>query len=97
MKYYAKIVSIVKKDLNQINRLSKYHIWTDEHVKSYLSGKKAYIWVLRVYKLKEPAMSERTRGLRYANLFEELPLDGIEPVLNDSEFYAILNDILGIN
>jgi hypothetical protein len=51
------------------------------------------VWILRVYKLKEPVMAERTRGLRYANLLEEVSLEGIKPVLSDSEFNAIVQEI----
>jgi hypothetical protein len=58
-----------------------------------LGNQKAYVWILRVYKLKEPAIAERTRGIRYANLLEEVSLEGIEPVLSDEEFSKILKEI----
>ena len=53
----------------------------------------AYIWILRVYKLKQPIMAERTNGLRYANLLEEISLESIKPVLNDEKFLEIVTDI----
>ena len=34
-------------------------------------------------------MVELTRGMKYANLLEEVSLKGIKPVLSDSEFDAI--------
>lgn len=93
IKYYAKLEAIIEKPLTRIGGLSKYHIWTNDHVKSYLQTNKGFVWILRVYKLKEPVMAERTRGLRYANLLEEVSLKGIKPVLSDSEFDAIVQEI----
>lgn len=93
VKYYAKVESIIQRSFNRINGLSKYHIWTNEHVKSYLNGKNAHVWVLRIYKLKNPTMAERTRGLMYANLLEGISLDGKKPVLSDSEFNRLINQI----
>lgn len=93
VKYVAKVEKVLEKPNNKIGGLNKYHIWTNEHVKAYLRHKKAYIWILRVYKLKRPVMSERTSGLRYANLLEGVSLEGIKPVLSDSEFFKVLNDI----
>ena len=55
-----------------------------------MTGKTAYIWILRVYELKEPYWAEPTPGaLRYANLKEEVSLKGMEPVLNDTEFVKL--------
>lgn len=94
VKYIAKVEKILEKPFNRIGGLNKYHIWTNEHVKSYLGHKKAYIWILRVYKLKKPVMSERTSGIRYANLLEEVSLEGIKPVMSNSEFSKVLNSII---
>ena len=52
-----------------------------------MTGKTAYIWILRVYTLKEHYWAEPTPGaIRYANLKEEVSLKGIEPVLSDQDF-----------
>ena len=93
IKYCATVEKVIEKSPQRIGSLNKYHIWTNEHVKSYLDNKKAYVWILRVYKLKEPIMAERTKGLRYANLLEEVSLEGIKPVLSDNEFFKIVTDI----
>lgn len=93
VKYYAEVEKIIEKSSKRIGSLNKYHIWTNEHVKLYLGNQKAYVWILRVYKLKEPVMAERTMGRRYANLKEEIPLDGIKPVINDVEYSKIVNEI----
>ena len=90
IKYYAKLENIVEKSAQSTARLQKYYIWTPEHVKSYLRGQKAYVWALRVYELKEPFMADPTPGaIRFANLKENISLDGIEPVLSDDEFLKI--------
>jgi len=93
VKYFATVENVVEKSSQGIGSLNKYHIWTNQHVKSYLDNQKAYVWILRVYKLKEPVMAEKTRGIRYANLLEEVSLEGIKPVLNDSEFSKIIQEI----
>ena len=93
VKYYATLEKIIGKQTKRIGSLKKYHIWTNEHVKSYLGNNKAFIWILRVYKLKKPVQAERTMAIRYANLIEEVSLEGIKPVLSDEEFSKIIENI----
>jgi len=93
IKYFAEVYKVVEKPVSRVGSLKNYYIWTSEHVKSYMNSPKAKIWVLRVYKLKEPVNAERTRGMRYANLTEPISLEGIKPVLSDSEFQKIVNEI----
>lgn len=94
IKYYATLEMLTEKSTQNASRLQKYYIWTPEHVKSYLKGRKAYIWALRVYELEEPFMAEPTPGaIRYANLKKELSLEGIKPVLSDDEFSKTLSVI----
>lgn len=94
IKYYAAVEKIEKKSPSRIGSLQDKYIWTSEHVKNYLKGKQANIWILRVYKLKKPYMAPPTPGaIKYANLKEEVSLEGMEPVLSDAEFNSILNEI----
>lgn len=93
IKYYAEVEKIIEIPLNRLGKISKFHIWTNEHVKSYLESKKAQVWVLRVYKLKKPALAEHGGGQKYVNLTKPVSLDGIKPVLNDSIFSKIVNEI----
>lgn len=94
IRYYATVERIIEKIPSAVNRLQKNYIWTSQHVRNYLNGKKAQVWVLRVYKLKEPYMAEPTPGaIKYANLKEEVSLEGIKPVLDDSEFFNIINNL----
>lgn len=93
VKYYAKVEKVVEKPSTRIGSLNDYHIWTREHVKSYLGNSKAQVWILRVYELDEPKYLSRTRGMRYANVDEEVLLDNLKPVLSDNEFEKILKVI----
>ena len=93
IKYFATVEKVIEKSSQRIESLNKYHIWTNEHVKSYLGNQNAYVWILRVYKLKEPVMSERTMAQVFANLKEEVSLEGLEPVLSDEEFKKIIGAI----
>ena len=83
VKYYAKVENIIEKSSSRIGSLNDYHIWTKDHVKSYLGNSKVQVWVLRVYELKKPQYLNRTRGMKYANVDKEVKLDNLKP-LNDS-------------
>lgn len=93
VKYYAKVEKVVEKPSTRIGSLNNYHIWTRDHVKSYLGNSKAQVWILRVYELENPQYLNRTRGMRYANVDMEVKLDNLKPVLSDSEFESILKGI----
>lgn len=95
VKYFAKVEDVIEKSSHRIGTLKKYHIWTNEHVKSYLNKSKAYIWILRVYKLETPVMSRTNGGVKYANLLKPVSLEGSKPVLNDSEFSKTVAEIMG--
>lgn len=93
VEYFAKVEEIIEKSSQRIGTLKPYHIWTNEHVKSYLNKNKAYIWILRVYVLESPVMSQNNGGIKHANLKEEVSLDGIKPVINDNDFNKLVKDI----
>lgn len=94
VKYFAEVAKVIEKPVSRIGSLKKYYIWTSEHVRSYINTSKANVWVLRVYELKEPVMAGRTRGMRYANLLESVSLDGAKPVLSESKYNDLLNNIV---
>lgn len=91
VKYYSKVEKIIEKPSGRIGTLNDYHIWTRDHVKSYLGNKKAYIWILRVYELENPVYSKRSNGMLYANTQEEVSIDNLKPVLSNKEFNKIVN------
>lgn len=94
IKYYATVEKIVEKSSSRIGSYENDYIWTPKHVKNYLKGKKAKIWVLRVYELKKPCYAEPTPGaIKYANLKEQVSLKGMKPILTDSEFSNIVERI----
>jgi len=95
IKYYARLENISEKSSLKIGSLKNFYVWTPEHVKSYLKGRTAYIWALRVYELEKHFMAKPTPGAnKYANLKEEVSLEGIKPVLSDREFKNVLHAIL---
>lgn len=91
VKYYAKIeplngnhTTLIGK--REIRKLKDYYIWTPKHVNAYLQGKKGHLWILRVYKLKNPIMEKRTRGIRYANLINATSVKEIIPAMDENKF-----------
>lgn len=93
VKYYAEVVDVFEKPYSRIGSMDKYHIWTNKHVKSYLSGKNAKIWLLRVYNLKKHTLSEKTRSITYSNVLDKISLKDMEPVLSSDEFNNIHKEI----
>ena len=86
---------IIEKSVNRIGSLNKYHIWTRDHVSSYLDGNKAKIWLLRVYKLDKPILTKRSNGMVFANTNKKISLTNMKPVISDVEFNKIKEDIIG--
>jgi len=93
IKYYATVEGVIEKPSTRIGTFNKFHIWTLNHVKDYLDQKPAQIWILRVYKLDEPQMLKRNRGMGYANVNRPVKLKG-KPVLSDAEFDKLKEKIL---
>lgn len=95
IKYYATVEEVIDKSSTRIGAFNKFHIWTRDHVKKYLGRETAKIWILRVYKLDEPQMLKRTRGMRYSNVEKPVKLKG-KPVMHDNEFNKLKKEILNI-
>lgn len=93
IKYYAKLEKIIEKPFNKIGWYKKHYIWTSEHVRSYLNGTNPKIWILRIYKLNEPAMVDPALGIRYAHLEEGIATEGSKAVIDNAEFLRIINDL----
>lgn len=85
IKYFINVKEIIEKPISKIPSAKNY-IWTRDHVKNYMTGKNVYIWVLKVYKLKEPYWAEPSRAIQYVNLEKKVSLEGMEPVMKNSEF-----------
>ena len=93
VKYYATVEEVIEKSSARIGAFNKFHIWTRDHVKSYLGKKEAKIWILRVYELDEPKYLSRSAGMLYANVDTPVKLEG-RPVLSDDEFEKLKADII---
>lgn len=93
VKYLAVVEKVLEKPSTRMGMFNKYHIWTNEHVKSFIGKSKAYVWILRVYQLENPELLSRTRGMRYANVEENVTIEDVEPVLSDYEFSSIVQEI----
>ena len=93
IKYFANVQAIFEKTPQRIAKLNKFHMWKNTHVKAYLNNANGFVWVLRVYKLDNPVMSDRSKSLIFSNLRENINIDHIEPVLTDSEFAKIVQEI----
>lgn len=93
IKYYAMIENFMELNSNRIGSLKKNYIWTKEHVQSYLDGNKAHVWILRIYKLKEPYLAAPSRAMTFVNLKKDVSLSGLKPVLTDKEYNKVVNEI----
>ena len=95
VKYYAEVDGVIEIPYSEIENFDKFHIWTSNHVKSYLSRKSAKILILRIYKLNKPQMLKRSYAMTYANVERPVKLDGI-PVISDKDFDKLKRDIINI-
>lgn len=82
-------------------RLSKYFIWSPEHVSDYGKNSKAgvaYLWICRVYRLKKAIELGRGSVLppnSYRH-FEIVKTDDATPILTDTEYSKLRSDIIQI-
>lgn len=93
VKYYATVEEVIDKSSSRIGAYNKFHIWTRDHVKNYLKGRKAQIWILRIYKLDKPQICKRSNGMIFANVDKPVKLEG-KPVIPDKEFNKLKEEIL---
>lgn len=85
------VIEILSEEIGTIN---EFHIWTTEHEKDHLDKTNAYIWLLKVYELKELVMLSLSQGRLYADVNEPVSLECIKTVLSDDEFNKIKNELL---
>lgn len=93
IKYFATVENIVEKRASRIPS-DKHFIWTRDHVKRYINKESLFVWILRVYSLENSYWAEPSpRAIKYANLKENISLEGVAPVLSDSEFGKVLKNL----
>ena len=89
IKYYATLEKIIEKPVSRILP-GKYYIWTRDHVKTYMKLEQPLSGHYEL-SLKNPYWADPTPGaIRFANLKEEVSLEGMEPVLNNSDFGKLI-------
>lgn len=96
VKYIAFVEDVFKYPNTNIRDLDKYHIWTNQNVKDYLSKKDANIWLLRVYKLKDPVMTTKNKAIVFANVSNKIPISNIKSVLSNNEFEKIKKGLINL-
>lgn len=91
--YYATCEKVIEGSLNKVLKLDKNYIWTKQHVKNYVKGRKLYIWILRVYKLKNPKIVNQVPGQIYGRLPYKIDLKDSKPIINDRKFEELIKEI----
>lgn len=87
IKFYAKCDEIITAPLQNLELISDFFIWNQDHVETYLDKKDPIIWLLRVYELDNPYFIKfSVGGIRYANLRSDLSIDNSKPILSDKDF-----------
>lgn len=96
IRYFTMVEKIIEIPIQKVEDVNEYHIWTNEHVISYLKSNlraymknRAYIWILRAYKLKAPYMATYAPGMRFGNLKNNVSIIGSKAVLDDKQFSKI--------
>lgn len=100
LKYSAKVDGCYTvSDAKSWKALENEYIWTSKHVIDYAESKsgKAFLWLLRVYKLAKPEVVGRWNmggPPDYYRHNEDLSTKGAIPVLSDSDYNARKENIL---
>lgn len=92
--HYAEVKEVIEiEDPRKLGILSNEYIWTFQHVLDYFKEEKAFIWLLRVYKLTSFLSVKPTRSMIYEKCEEPISSRGSTPVLSDSEFTLKVSNI----
>lgn len=94
IKYFAKVEDIIERPYNGFKLPEKFFIWNRDHIKNYLKSRNPKIWILRVYELNEPFISDPVLGpLTFGKFSKEYSYEDVKPVLSDKEFNDIIEKI----
>jgi len=75
--HYAEVTEVLEvQDTRKLERLSDDYIWTVQHVLDYFKEEKAYVWLLRVYKLPFFQSIKPTRSMIYEKCEEPISTSG---------------------
>ena len=106
--YWAQVTETIKvAELEKVQELSNYHIWTNEYTESRLRWKPMVplsIMLLRVFKLEAPVnipwIKEYAVCTSWVEIMPKINLGQLTPAMNDSEYQknvASIKDCLGFN
>lgn len=90
VKYYAEVKDIINIPFIKLINYNYLSIVTTRFIAQELSQNNIYLWLLRVYKLDQPLMLERSPGKLYSHIKDcKIDVENLEPVLSDKEFERI--------
>ena len=106
--YWAQVTETIKvAELEKVQELSNYHIWTDEYTESRLRWKPMVplsIMLLRVFKLEAPVnipwIKEYGGCTSWVEIMPTINLGQLTPAMNDSDYQnsiASIKACLGFN
>ena len=106
--YWAQVTETIKvAELEKVQELSNYHIWTNEYTESRLRWKPMVplsIMLLRVFKLEAPVnipwIKEYGGCTSWVEIMPKINLGQLTPAMNDSDYQnsvASIKDCLGLN
>ena len=106
--YWAQVTETIKvAELEKVQELSNYHIWTNAYTEARLRWKPMVplsIMLLRVFKLEAPVnipwIKEYGGSTSWVEIMPKINLGQLTPAMNDSDYQnsvASIKDCLGFN
>jgi len=96
IKYYASVEYVIEDAKIPLKYFDDFHIWEEDYLKDFLGKKSVYIWLLRVYQLKENFPAPMVKGGMYGNLKKGISVDFMRPVISDDDFTKIKQKLISI-
>jgi len=93
--YYAKVIGLIsfRQNPTLLRDIEWSHIWTSDHLSSYVGYGEGIVWLLRVYRLNKPFLTQPLGGQVYSSL-NELPISlDCAPVLSENEFMSRVHQL----
>lgn len=96
VRYYARVVDVIKVPFSKLSGFSDFHIYSDDYVNSFEGSKNIWIWILRIYRLKNPDFMGKSRGARYSTVDCEVSVDDLDPIISEDYFDYIYDSLLDV-
>ena len=102
IRYMGKVtdVRMAPRSRPHIDHLNRHHIWTEAYIDKrydYRPDLPLFIVIVRLFRLSEPRtipLDPRYAGCRsWVELYEDVPTDSLEPVIDDSGFDLLRNQL----